>query len=143
MGFSDPFPRSGICNLNFIVFGLVLFFPGFSFDSKTLPAKTIIFASCHKKAFCFLIIHAPLLVDSSGAFGQPVSLRVDGSAAPEIQKYSRRRQNDDRQREPFQIDDECLGDGLFNIAFDFDVAESELHGNLLLVVGYRKLSLNR
>ena len=78
-------------------------------------------------------------MDSSSAFGQPVSFRIGRAIPPDIQKNAGKRQDNHGDCEPFQVDDKILVDGLFDVAVDFDVAEFQLHGNLLLVVGYRKL----
>ena len=78
-------------------------------------------------------------MDSSGAFRQPVSFRIGGMTPPCAENGRGDHQKDNRNCEPFQVDDEGLMDGLFDISVDFDVAEFELHGNLLLVVGYRRL----
>lgn len=91
----------------------------------------MIFPAGNKVALCFLIVDAALFMDSSRTFRQPVSFRIGGIDPPCAEKGAGERQKDDRDREPFQVDDEILVDGLFDVSVDSDVAEFELHGNLL------------
>ncbi len=81
-------------------------------------------------------------MNSSCAFRQPVLPGIRGTIPPDIET-ARDRQNNDCDREPFQVDDEVLTDGLLDIAIDFDVADLEFHGNLLLVVGLPEIIVNR
>ena len=125
----SPVSRGNVFLFHFYgnLFFLLLFFC----DSKTSFAKKMIFSSSNKDALCFLIIDTPFFMDSSRTFRQPVSFRIRGIDPPCEEKGACNRQNDDRDCEPFQVDDEILVDGLFDISVDSDVAEFELHGNLL------------
>lgn len=116
--------------------------PVFINNSKTFPARTIIFSTFYKTTLCLLIIDAAFFMNSSCAFRQPVLPGIRGTIPPDIET-ARDRQNNDCDREPFQVDDEVLTDGLLDIAIDFDVADLEFHGNLLLVVGLPEIIVNR